>query len=83
MFTIIVHGRPYNATQQTQKICTTFVQHCTNVIQMFCVCWVQYNTEELRAQRLYARITSLLGFSIAILIYFALHFLYFKIRCCL
>ena len=37
-------------TQQTQNICITFVQrrpttstlvqHCTNVIQMFCVCWV-------------------------------------------
>ena len=29
------------ASQQTQNICITFAQqHCTNVIQMFCVCWV-------------------------------------------
>ena len=26
-------------SQQTQNICITFVQHCTNVIQMFCVYW--------------------------------------------
>ena len=28
-----------NTSQQTQNICITFVQRCTNVIQMLCVYW--------------------------------------------
>ena len=27
-------------TKHLHNICTTSAQHCTNVIQMFCVCWV-------------------------------------------
>ena len=54
--TVIVFNLFYLAvqirsSQQTQNICITFiqrrptsstlVQHCINVIQMFCVCWVR------------------------------------------
>ena len=39
--TVIGLMQAYATTQQTQNICIIFaqVEHCTNVIQMFCVYW--------------------------------------------
>ena len=47
---IVVNQLIYRGlTEQTQKIYITFVQrqHCTNVIQMFCVYWVHLSSENL------------------------------------